>query len=132
MPTTRQIKVGEIHLPVYKDKRWVMAYRRGRVFEIDGRTLELFPVQVLAETIARTSQSIIKWEKSGLFPAPMFKIPVVPKRSNRWYSKIQIANIRAVYQQYPKRHEVRSFLKAVWPIFYQLEKTPEAERGKVR
>ena len=134
MPRTKQMVLGEIRLPVFdsKSSRWVVAYRRGRVFEIEGKTLELFPIQVLAETIGHSVQSIKRWERLKQFPAPMFKIPVIPKRSTRFYSKTQIANIRAVFDKYPKRTQVREFCKNVWTVFYLLEMTPEALRGEVQ
>lgn len=127
------LRLGEIRLPIFqaKEKRWTVGYRRGRVFDVDGRSLELFPVHVLAETIGHSAQSIKRWERSKMFPAPMFKVPIVAKRATRWYSKVQIANIRAVYSQYPKKGQVEEFCRQVWPVFYKLEMTEEAKKGEV-
>ncbi len=122
---------GEIVLPLFIDDQWRMCHRRGRAFDVDGRIIELFPVRVLAEAIGRTPQSIKIWEKEKKFPAPMFKVPAENGNPNRWYSKTQIANIRACYKKVPSQRELNRFLKLAWEVFYKLELTEDAMKGDV-
>lgn len=126
--------VGEIVLPLYdaERKRWVMSHRRGRVFDVEGRTIELFPLKVLARAIARTPQAVKLWEHDKRFPEPMFKVPAGNKVPTRYYSKVQIANIRALYKKYDTRKRgIDGFLREVWKVFYKLELTEDAKGGDV-
>lgn len=116
--------LGTIIVPQFDKDRWMIQRKRGRVFECDGRRVELFPLSVLARAIGKTEQSIKLWEKAGKFPRPMFTVPI-QKKITRWYSKEQIANIRALYKQYPKKSDHAKFLKAVWKVFYNLERVIE-------
>jgi hypothetical protein len=71
--------------------------RFGRVFIVGEKEIELFPVGVLAEIIDRTPQTITMWEKQGVFPRPMYKLP--SGKCTRWYSKNQILGIQKIYKE---------------------------------
>lgn len=51
-----------------------------------GVKVKLYSISVLAEAIGRTSQTVRKWEVSGVIPKTPFKDP----QGNRMYSKAQI------------------------------------------
>jgi predicted site-specific integrase-resolvase len=57
--------------------------------KINGVEVELFYIGVLAESLGRSSQTVRKWEISGLLPPPIFR----DKSNRRMYSKEQIDTI---------------------------------------
>ena len=126
--------VGEIILPQFdpKSKQWTVQRYLGRVFEVEGVTIELYPIRVLARTIRRVSFTVRIWERDGLFPKPMFILPYQHGQTKRWYSKVQIANVRAVWRDYNNRKMARQFLEEVWRVFYLTALTEQAREGDVR
>lgn len=95
--------------------------RVGKVYDINGRQVELFTIKVLAEAIDRTPQIVIRWERSGSFPAPIF---VIKGKKQRLYSKEQIINLhRLMLHRYQFRKAVtfdfKAFCRDVKAIFYQ-------------
>lgn len=76
---------------------WVNVERRGKVFVVGDREVELFPIRVLAEALDRTSDVIMRWERSGQFPKPIFEVPS-EKLCGRWYSKEQITNMHRIFR----------------------------------
>jgi hypothetical protein len=69
--------------------------RKGKMFDVGGVQLELFYVDVLAEAIDRTKQTVLAWEKAGWFPRPMFSMSTAPGQPGprRMYSSVQIMNL---------------------------------------
>lgn len=93
--------VAEIAFEVFdKDTLLYKTVRRhGRRFKTTVDTeVDLFPVSVLAESIGRTIQTIILWEREGLFPAPMYVVP--DTRKKRWYSRDQILGLARLMKRY--------------------------------
>lgn len=106
--------------------RYVQVVRKGRVFTVDGKTIELFRVGVFAEALDRTSQSIERWHKEGSLPTPMFKVPG-QREGARWYSKWQILNIAHLYvTSYDRKNKYfdkKKFLSEVRELWYKMEFT---------
>jgi hypothetical protein len=75
---------------------------RGRVFTVNDRDVELYPIGALAAALGKTTQAIELWEKAGDFPKSMFRISGKGMgHCKRWYSREQILNIVTVYQMFP-------------------------------
>lgn len=125
--------VGEVILPQFdkRAKQWRVARRRGRVFDVEGRLIELFPLRVLASTIKKTTHTVRVWERKGMFPRPMYILSFENGQASRWYSKVQIANIRVAYRRHNNQKKRREFLEEVWKVFYKTELLPEAVKGDV-
>lgn len=136
------IQAGHIILPVWDHivGKWVITERKGRLFDVDGKTIELFTLPVLANTIRKRDATLRHWEREGKFPAPMYRLPSrTPYGFRRYYSKVQIANIRAVYKKTAMRitrgnhHELWArFFEDTWKVFFLLEMTDAAKKGDVR
>lgn len=48
---------------------------RAKVYTLkNGEKIKLYPINVLANELGRTSQTIRKWEVAGILPKPIFKI----------------------------------------------------------
>jgi hypothetical protein len=60
--------------------------------EIDGQTVVLFPIGVLAKAVGRGVQSLRRYERSGRIP----KTPYKAKNGMRLYTAEQIEKIRAI------------------------------------
>lgn len=133
-------QLGHIVLPCFdvKQRMWRLEQRRGRVFRVNGRMLEMFPIGVLAATLGHTARAVALWEQNGRFPKPMWHMPN-PNNANslrRWYSKTQIANLRALYKSIylnsTSQYVRRDFFEEVWRIFFQPDLTPLAQKGDVQ
>ena len=70
--------------------------------EVNGETLELYPISTLAEALGRTSATVRKWEVAGIIPDCLFRGPM----GRRLYTEEQIrvivecaekSNVRAGY-----------------------------------
>jgi hypothetical protein len=125
---------GEIEIRRYNTRLmcWEPAIEKGVVYEVDGEQIELFKLRVLAETIHYAAGHIKRWEREQKFPKPTFKV-THGRKFTRYYSKVQIANIRALYSKYVNlyhaqggRFQVNEFLKEVRLVFYQRHMLPEA------
>ena len=66
-----------------------MPYTKSKKFRINGDTIEVFPVSYLANALGRTSQTVRKWEISGVIP----RCFVDPTSKVRFYSQEQIDTI---------------------------------------
>jgi hypothetical protein len=71
--------------------------RYGRNFMVGETVLELFPVGLMAEAIDREPKTLVKWEKLGLFPKPVYEIEGNLHFGNRWYSAAQLANANTLF-----------------------------------
>ena len=54
--------------------------------EVNGETLELYPISTLAEALGRTSATVRKWEVAGIIPDCLFRGPM----GRRLYTEEQI------------------------------------------
>lgn len=63
-------------------------YTTGRVFDVGGVRVVVFPISVMAEAVGRDRETLVKWEKEKRWPSTRWKVP--DKRTKRWYSKEQI------------------------------------------
>lgn len=68
--------------------RVVTVRRQGRLFNVGGVNVSLFPVSVLAEAIQRDVKTIRRWERAKKWPKSMWGVP--DGRCKRWYSANQI------------------------------------------
>lgn len=100
--------------------------RKGKMFDVGGVTLEMFYVDVLAEAIDRTRQTVLAWEKAGSFPRPMFSMSTVPGQPGprRLYSMVQITNLhRLMWLKYQARNnhtfDSASWFRDVKLVFYK-------------
>lgn len=97
--------------------------RKGAEFQLsDGEIVELFTISVIAEAMDRTPQSLLNWERKGVFPKPLFKAGSDSQK--RWYSSTQITNLhRLVWGKYHcrKNHTLDSdqFFGDIKELFYQ-------------
>ena len=97
-----------------------LVQRKGSEFELEGVAVELFTVGILAEAMDRTNQSLLKWEKRGQIPKPMFQLE---GNKRRWYSSTQVTNLhRLVWGKYQcrKNHTLvlSAFFRDVGTVFY--------------
>jgi len=100
----RRVFLAKIHFDVYdRDTKMIKRVeRRGRRFKVTADTeVDLFPISVLAEALDRTTQTIMQWERLGLFPKPMY-IVTETIRIRRWYSRDQILGIVKLMKRYKK------------------------------
>lgn len=71
-------------------------HREGRKMTLkNGVTVELFPISELAEYLGRTTQTVRKWELSGVLPNSLFR----DKRGYRLYTREQIMLIGKVAEE---------------------------------
>ena len=61
----------------------------------NAEKIKLYPINVLANELGRTSQTIRKWEVAGILPKPIFK----DKNGRRMYSEEQIETIVRIAEQ---------------------------------
>jgi hypothetical protein len=100
--------------------------RKGKMFDVKGVQLELFSTTVMAEAIDRTRQTLIDWERRGLFPKPIFQISTAPGQpgKKRLYASVQVLNLhRLMWNKYQCRsnHTFKSeeWFADVRLIFYR-------------
>jgi hypothetical protein len=82
------------------DKEPISITRTGKVYPVGDVTIELFTVQVLAEAVERTDQSIKAWETEDKFPVPMFRVKGKTFQGSpiRFYSGGQILLCNLIYR----------------------------------
>ena len=69
---------------------------RAKVYTLkNGEKIKLYPINVLANELGRTSQTIRKWEVAGILPKPILK----DKNGRRMYSEEQIETIVRIAEQ---------------------------------
>ena len=105
-------------------KRLRTVERRGKMFEVDGVYVKLFPIRVMAEAIDRTTRTLGNWERQGLFPKPMFKVPGT--NCLRWYSEAQILRLNQIWLEFRDQgkgmHFDRdAFLSRIREVFYKAD-----------
>lgn len=100
--------------------------RKGKMFDVGGVSLEMFYVDVLAEAIDRTRQTVLNWEKEGRFPKPMFTISTAKGQPGprRLYSSVQIQNLHhLMWGKYQCRNnhtfESEAWFADVKKVFYR-------------
>ena len=96
----------------------------GRLFEIDGKYIKLFPLRVLAAAIDRTQRTITDWEREGIFPKPMYAVP--GSNTKRWYSERQILALNEIWMKYrgqgkSAHFDKVAFLRDVAASFYKAD-----------
>lgn len=109
--------------------KWVLrkVKRSGKVFVVQGRETEFFTLKTMAEALDRTTMTILMWEKKGLFPKPMFEVPL-GRPGTRWYSKEQILNVHHLmltkyngWKHIKDPELFKQFLADVKSVFYKRE-----------
>lgn len=105
----------------------------GRVFNLEGVSVKLFPVRVLARAIDRTVITIATWEREGRFPKPMWS--VTGSNTKRWYSEAQLEALNSVANEYHKQGRSRrlrlgEMLERFRKVFYtaDMDKMRKDER----
>lgn len=107
-------------------RQWKPVTRNGKKYRLDTDVdIDLFPIRVLAEAIGRTPQTIVIWEREGLFPGPVYNVQ--NHRCKRWYSRGQILGVAGAMRRLDckrgKYFDKDGFLKEVRDNFvnYDLE-----------
>jgi hypothetical protein len=105
-------------------KNYITAYKYGRLFDLDGVDIKLFPIRVMAEAVNRTNVTLLAWEKEGRFPTPMYKVPNTIIK--RWYSENQILKANEIALKYApkgksKHLDVDNMLKEFRDMFYKVD-----------
>jgi hypothetical protein len=113
----------------YKDKAGVEYKGKGRSFDVNGITIELFPSGVLCEMLHRTRACLYVWEKEYGFPPALWRVED-EGRKNRWYSRRQLIGIRTVYEQFGRLGkknygDLPKFIAAVRSFFYTIDRPTE-------
>lgn len=115
-----------------KPKPWRRVQRTGLLYVVNDETIELFPLRVMAEALDRTSATLLKWEKMGKFPKPLFSRAGHPKAPKRWYSATQVLNLHRLFRfkygglkflsvdayRGPTPERMEQFIKDVRRVFY--------------
>lgn len=105
-----------------------------RLYSVSGRTVELYPVRVLAEALHRTPICVKNWERAGLFPKPLFKLAEDPER--RLYSRAQIVNLWQTHNRFPfsaRYHTLKQeFFALIRQVFDELEHVVDVANVTVR
>jgi hypothetical protein len=112
--------------------------RRGRFWLVAGRSVELFPVAVMAEAVERRAAVVRLWEREGRFPKPMYRVPG-GHAAHRRYSAEQVANANALYRalKVPRQPgsqgaaQLATFLRALQLIWYRVGVTVDPDTGRI-
>jgi hypothetical protein len=70
-------------------------FRTGRVYEVKGLRIVLFPISVMAAAVGRDRETITLWERDKRWPKTKWQVP--DKRTKRWYSKLQIQEVHRIH-----------------------------------
>ncbi len=119
----------------FVDHEGVKRKGKGRTFHIDGRDVDLFPSGVLCAVLHRSRKALYVWEEKFGFPPALFHL-ADDERKKRWYSRQQIAAIRALYEheafgrlQGKNYNKLGQFVASVRDVFWAvhlLERKPDA------
>lgn len=119
-------------------KKAVKVTREGRLFDVAGRDVLLFPIGVMCEAIGRDPKTLRRWERERIWPKPMWKPP--DGRCTRWYSSHQVMLAFNAHKKHSKGHwgfshsphfDLSAFLSEVAATFYTVDAT-EATKGDTR
>lgn len=121
----------------YVDKDGYHRVGKGRIFIVEGKEVELYPLNVLVGVLCRTAQTIYAWEKKYGFPPALWRVSN-DQRKKRWYSRKQIVSIAAIYNHFGRlkgrenKQHLTTFIAAVRQVFYTVdmpvvERTPSCE-----
>lgn len=96
--------------------------RKGQEFMVGGERLELFTIKTMAEVMDRTTICLLRWERAGLFPKPLFSV-TGHKKTKRWYSAIQLVNChRVAWYKYRfskgRFFDLKQFSADIREVFY--------------
>jgi hypothetical protein len=72
-----------------------MPMTKSKSISINGKEIELFYINTLAERLGRISQTIRKWEISGVIPKAMFR----DGSGKRMYSEAEISIIERIAEE---------------------------------
>lgn len=111
-------------------KKLIKVKREGKLFDLSGRDLLLFPVGVMCEAIGRDVVTLRRWERQKIWPLPQWLPKGSDPRCKRWYSAAQILMAHEQYKHFSKgsyglshsRHfNLNGFLSAVAKEFYVID-----------
>ncbi len=93
----RTIAINEITLKTWarEAKVFVDSTFAGRVYVVHDEDIVLYPISVMAAAIGRDRETLIGWEKAGMFPKSKWGVP--DKRTKRWYSRAQIVEAHSIH-----------------------------------
>lgn len=122
-----QYSVRDRNKDGYKPKTdratFVKVEKRGVKFDVDGTTVELFPLKVIAEALDRKSVTLTELEKAGKFPKPIFRVE--GKGNRRYYSAIQVVNCNNVLvhkwrgrKYFQQKGLVDEFFRDIFGVWY--------------
>lgn len=112
--------------------------RVGRLYVVEGRSVELFPVKVMAEALERGRICLVMWERNELFPKPMYNI--AGHRHVRWYSAEQIVNASVLYRAMGGTRNggrkscgfrIHDYLAKLSVIFYRVDVSLDPQTGLI-
>lgn len=93
-----ELNIRERNFPGYRRTtkiKFRKAEFHGKLYSVDGETVELFPVSVMALALDRSPLTLKEYEKEGRFPRPLYE--VAGRANRRWYSATQISNIHRLW-----------------------------------
>lgn len=126
--------------PKFGWKRPRKMTKKGRVYKIDGRDVELFTAKALAMAVERKVGTIHLWEREGLLPPPLFEVATHP--TWRHYSAEQVRNANALYRAMEghrnggtrpeSKFRIGEFLRRYREVFYRVDVVVDEVTGDVR
>jgi hypothetical protein len=87
-----------------------------KIYTVNGKNIELYPIGALGYTLGRQGQTIKKWEKDGIIPPALVRSTA----GRRLYTKAQIDAIAEVVTRFNIRqgsHIPDEFKDAVYTAF---------------
>lgn len=87
----RIIKNGQVLSP------FVPVQRSGRLYDINGDTIELFSIRILALATHHSIETVKKWHRVGFLPQPLFR---VWGSRWRWYFGAQLVNVNRLTRKH--------------------------------
>lgn len=126
----KKLEKDEIEFPLWNEdlRRAITVRRKGRLFQVSGVDVALFPISVMAEAIGRDVKTLRRWEREKTWPVPMWRVP--DKRCKRWYSAKQIQFVQQQHDQmsegkwgfsHSPHFPLKQFLSAVRGGFYKCD-----------
>lgn len=109
-------------------RQMVLVRFEGRVYQIHGERIVLYPINVMAAALWRDREAIVRWEQEGKWPKPKWKLD--DKRTKRWYSKAQILEAHRIHWQlcegdygysHSRHFDLEEFFKRVKATFHRVD-----------
>jgi len=109
--------------------RAIKVTREGKLVDLEGHDLLLFPIGVMCEAIGRDPKTIRRWEKEKVWPKPQWKL-AGEKRCSRWYSARQVMLAHEAYKKlcdlrrgysHSRHFDLPAFLREVASAFYKVD-----------